>query len=189
MNSGIDEIYTSSDDHSILEIARLNGSKTIIRPDVIANDLATSESGWIHAIENISNIDLYNDWIFAPQLTSPIREPQDIKNGINLARSNKFDSIFSATKFEDFLIWENKNNKFVSLNYDYKNRLRRQDIENHTYLENGSFYLFKPFDIKKFNNRLYGNIGICEMDKTKMFQLDTPEDIKIIESMIRALNI
>lgn len=188
MNSGIDEIYTSSDD-SILEIARLNGSKTIIRPDVIANDLATSESGWIHAIENISNIDLYNDWIFAPQLTSPIREPQDIKNGINLARSNKFDSIFSATKFEDFFIWENKNNKFVSLNYDYKNRLRRQDIENHTYLENGSFYLFKPFGIKKFNNRLYGNIGICEMDKTKMFQLDTPEDIKIIESMIRALNI
>tara|TARA_Y100001933_G_C18901985_1_gene522919 strand:- start:622 stop:807 length:186 start_codon:yes stop_codon:yes gene_type:complete len=61
LNSGIDEIYTSSDDHSILEIARLNGSKTIIRPDVIANDLATSQSGWIHTIENISNIDLYND--------------------------------------------------------------------------------------------------------------------------------
>ena len=189
LESGIDEIYTSSDDQNILKIAKQFGSKTIIRPDNLANDFATSESGWIHALANIPNIDFHNDWIFAPQLTSPIREPHDIKKALNIANTNKFDSIFSATKFEDFFIWENTNNNFVSLNYDYRNRLRRQDINDHTYLENGSFYLFKPYGIKKFNNRLYGKIGISEMDKTKMFQLDTPEDIPIIENMLRTLKI
>lgn len=187
--SGINEVFTSSDDDAILQIAENEGSNIIKRPIEISRDSSTSESAWIHAIDNIQNIDIDNDWIFAPQVTSPIREKFDIDRGIEIALSNKYDSIFSAVRFEDFFIWEKKNNKYLPINYDFNNRLRRQDIENFTYLENGSFYLFKGYGIKKFNNRLYGKIGICEMDKSKMFQIDSPEDIPIIESMLSKLNI
>ena len=188
-NAGIDNIFTSSDDNEILEIAENQGSKIIKRPKEISGDFSTSESGWIHAIDNIQNIDIDNDWIFAPQVTSPIREKFDIEKGIEIALSNKYDSIFSAVRFEDFFIWEKKNNKYFPINYDFNNRLRRQDIENFTYLENGSFYLFKGYGIRKFNNRLYGKIGICEMDKSKMFQIDSSEDIPIIESILSKLQI
>lgn len=187
--AGINEIYTSSDDEEILQVAKKEGSKLIIRPNDLACDLSTSESAWLHALDKIPNLDEVNDWIFAPQLTSPVRETKDIKKGLKIALSNNYDSIFSAVKLDDFFIWGKENNKFKSINYDFKNRPRRQDITKFTYLENGSFYLFKPKGIRINKNRLYGKIGICEMDKNKMFQIDHPEDILIIENILKNLNI
>ena len=61
-------------------------------------------------------------------------------------------------------------------------------IEFH-YLENGSFYLFKPYGLRKFNNRLYGRIGYAEMNKIKMFQIDSFDDIVLAENLIKQLNI
>lgn len=188
-SAGIEEVYTSSDDDEILSVARDEGSKIIKRPIDIALDYSTSESAWLHAIDNIKNLDHYNDWIFAPQITSPIRETFDLKNGLKIASSNKYDSIFSAVELNDFLIWKDENNKLEPINYDFKKRLRRQDIQVNNYLENGSFYIFKPYGIKKFNNRLYGRIGICKMDKLKMFQIDHHSDIFIVEKIIKELNI
>ena len=189
IRANINEIYTSSDDKEILELARNEGSKIIVRPDKIACDLSTSESAWIHAIDNIPNIDEENDWIFAPQVTSPIRETFDIKKGIDLAISNKFDSIFSGVKLDDFLIWKETDENFKPVNYDFKNRLRRQDIRDFTFLENGSFYFFQPKGLKIHKNRLYGKIGICEMDKIKMFQIDHQDDIFLVENIIKKFNI
>ena len=189
INAGIKEIYTSSDDEKILQVAKDAGSNIILRPNNISGDLATSESGWIHAVEKIPNLDKKNDWIFAPQVTSPIRETFDVKNALELATTKNFDSIFSAVKLEDFFLWQKHQNKFRPINYDFKKRLRRQDIKEFTYLENGSFFLFKPYGLIKNNNRLHGRIGITEMEKSKMFQIDNKEDIKIVESMLNYLNI
>ena len=88
-----------------------------------------------------------------------------------------------------FFIWEQKDNNFESINYDFKNRLRRQDIEKFTYLENGSFYLFKPKGLRIYKNRLFGKIGICEMNKNKMFQIDHYDDLFIIEKILKNLDI
>ena len=55
--SGIEEVYTSSDDDEILEIASSYGSKIIKRPTDISKNASTSEQAWIHAIKNIGNID------------------------------------------------------------------------------------------------------------------------------------
>ena len=71
LSAGISEIYTSSDDKEILEIAKLFGSKTILRPSALADANSTSEEAWIHAIKEINYLDFEEDWIFAPQLTSP----------------------------------------------------------------------------------------------------------------------
>ena len=188
-DAGIKEIYTSSNDQEILEVAQEEGSNLVFRPNELSSDFSTSESGWIHAIDNIPNIDEKHDWIFAPQVTSPLREKFDIENGIEIALNNKFDSIFSAVKLDDFLIWKKENNNILPVNYDFKNRLRRQDQKEFHYLENGSFYLFKPYGLRKFNNRLYGRIGYAEMNKIKMFQIDSFDDIVLAENLIKQLNI
>ena len=107
-DAGIQEIYTSSNDQEILEVAQEEGSNLVFRPNELSSDFSTSESGWIHAIDNIPNIDEKHDWIFAPQVTSPLREKFDIENGIEIALNNKFDSIFSAVKLDDFLIWKKR---------------------------------------------------------------------------------
>ncbi len=187
IESGIKNIYTSSDDQEILELAKSLGSKIIFRPAKFSNDSATSESAWIHAIENIKNINYSNDWIFAPQVTSPLRNKYDILNAISMANSGSYDSLASVIEFEDFFIWEKKLDNYISINYDFLNRKRRQDLENATFLENGSFYMFKPNGVIKNNNRLHGKIGFCNMSKLKMFQIDSKDDLKLIETLLKII--
>ena len=49
----VSDIWVSSNDPLILSIASKYGAKTIERPDSISGDLATSESGWLHAITHL----------------------------------------------------------------------------------------------------------------------------------------
>ncbi|HIE72711.1 MAG TPA: acylneuraminate cytidylyltransferase family protein [Flavobacteriales bacterium] len=179
------EVWVSSDSEEILEISRQYGAKTILRPDDISGDGASSESAWMHAIEYIEKIKGPGiDFILAPQVTSPLRSSKDFTNGINEFVNGKFDSLFSSTEIEDFFIWKYKDNILNPTNYDYKNRKPRQKI-NKTYLENGSFFIF---DVEKFkinNNRFFGKIGHYTMDKHKMFQIDNLEDVKLCETVMR----
>ena len=173
-----DDIFVSSDSHDILEIGHEYGVGSILRTPEVSGDGATSELSWIYSIDYLRKLGLNYDWIFAPQVTSPMREPSDIKNGLLMAESGEYDSLFAATKTDQCSLWKRGKDGLESIGYDYKNRKRRQDNDIQ-YIENGSFYMFKPDSIKKFNNRMYGNIGIVEMDQWKSFEIDSIEDFKL----------
>jgi len=182
LHAGIKEVYVSSDSEEILNIAQSYGASSIKRPDYISGDTATSESGWLHALEVI---DKKIEWVFAPQVTSPLRTPEDIKRGLALADSDQYDSIFSCSVAEDLLFWQlTPEGTLKSINYDYQNRGRRQDRPKQ-YIENGSFYIFRPEILQKYNNRLGGRIGMVEMEFWKMFEIDTMEDLKMCEVQMR----
>ena len=70
------------------------------------------------------------------------------------------------------------------MNYDYRDRKPRQQIEKR-YLENGSFYLFRPKLLKRTGNRLSGLISMFVMARYKMFQIDNYEDIELCELMMK----
>ena len=184
LDAGINKIYTSSDSDEILKIASFYGSKIIKRPYDFSLNESTSEEAWIHAINQIKDIDFDKDWIFAPQVTSPLRHKEDLDKAFRLASSEIYDSIFSVVKFEDFFLWKDDGKRLNSINYDYLNRKRRQELGTKTLLENGSFYMFKVKDIIKNNNRLNGKIGYIEMTKNKMYQIDSFKDIEIVEYFI-----
>ena len=180
----ISEVWVSSDSQKILEVVKEYGAKTIKRPDDISGDFATSESAWLHAIEFIER-DGDIDFVLAPQITSPLREAQDIDNAIELFQSEKYDSMFSSSIAEDLFFWkEDKRHELQSVNYDYLNRQRRQDIQEQI-IENGSFYIFKSEIIKKYNNRFGGKIGHSKMESWKMFEIDNLEDIRMCSALMR----
>ena len=182
---GISSIWVSSDSEEILSISRCCGTETIYRPDKISGDEATSESGWLHALGFIENKIDCVDLILAPQVTSPLREPIDIERGIHDFQKQNCDSMFSCNLAEDLYFWEKMSDGMLkSVNYDYKNRKRRQDISKQ-YIENGSFYLFKPEILRKYNNRFGGKIGMTQMEFWKMFEIDSIEDLKMCEALMR----
>jgi len=174
----ISDVWVTSDSQEILDISGKYGAKTISRPNSISGDLASSEAAWMHAIEIIQrygNIDL----VFAPQVTSPLRETKDIDGAIAQMLSSDADSLLSTVEIEDFFIWrQGLESGPESINYDYMNRKPRQEIEK-KYLENGSFYIFKPKILKDTNNRLGGRVLLHKMEKYKMFQIDNDEDIEL----------
>ena len=104
----IQSVWVSSDSDEILEISKQSGAKSILRPEILANDTSTSESGWLHAIDEIESINGKVDLIVAPQVTSPLRHSKDISKGIQLFFEKKFDSMFSSSLAEDLYFWERK---------------------------------------------------------------------------------
>ncbi|MBW2660715.1 MAG: acylneuraminate cytidylyltransferase family protein [Deltaproteobacteria bacterium] len=183
---GIDSIWVSSDKEEILSISQACGAEIIHRPATISGDSATSESGWLHALKIAENKVGRVDTIIAPQVTSPLRESQDIERGLRDFQEQKCDSMFSCSVAEDLFFWEKMSDgKLRSVNYDYKNRNRRQEIPKQ-YIENGSFYIFKPDVLRQHNNRFGGKIGLTQMEFWKMFEIDSMEDLKMCEALMRA---
>lgn len=185
LKGGANSVWVSSDSDEILEISSEYGANKIKRPDDIAGDFATSESAWLHAINHIEQIREKIDWVVAPQVTSPLREASDISKAIALAKENIHDSFFSCSVAEDLFFWEkNKDGNLDSVNYDWRNRKRRQDIPKQ-FIENGSFYIFKPQVLRNTNNRFGSNIGIVEMEFWKMFEIDSFDDLKMCSALMQ----
>ena len=123
--------------------------------------------------------------MLAPQVTSPIRNSSDISKAIKVAEKGRFDSIFSVMEIEDYFMWENDPSEGAkSINYDYKKRQMRQQI-NKRFLENGSFYLFKTNILREEFNRLGGKLYPFVMEKHKMFQIDNYEDLNLAKIIMQ----
>lgn len=189
MATRIDSVWVSSDSEEILTVAQRYGARPILRPATLSGDESSSESAWRHALDQIEEDGTTVDCVVAMQATSPIREPADLDAALVQFERERLDSLFSVIEVEDFFTWRlGSEARPESVNYDYRSRRRRQAIEKR-YLENGSFYIFRPPILREHNNRLGGAIGMHVMAKHKMFQIDTAEDVALCAAIMRGYGI
>lgn len=173
----VDEVVVASDSEDIISVVEeFKLSKVVIyrRSNENAQDHSTSESIMLEYI-NFAKLDL-SDVFMLVQATSPFTKSNDFSNGLKMM--NSYDTVFSCAKIKRF-IWDKDSNP---LNYDFKNRPRRQDFDG-TFMENGAFCISLVSDIIKYNNRISGNIGICEMPEYTFVEIDEPEDWIIAERL------
>ena len=182
---GVDVVAVSSDSDKILEAAEAAGAVGVRRPGDISGDLASSESAWLHALDAIDERMGRFERIVALQATSPIREPGDLEQALDIFDREHLDSLLSVCEVEDYFNWHIGASGPEPINYDYRNRRMRQQIEKR-YLENGSFYVLIPSLLREQNNRLGGKIGFHVMERHKMFQIDRPEDVKLCAAIMRS---
>lgn len=175
----ISDVYVSSDSDEILGVSEQFGAIGIKRPDEISTDTSTSESALVHFLETLESDGKKVDMVVFLQATSPLRETSDIDTAIEKMINEKADSLFSSARLEDFFIWGfDENGNMQSLNFDYKNRKRRQDVIPQ-WEENGSMYLFKPWVLQKNDNRMGGKIAHSEMEAWKLHEIDKKEDLEL----------
>jgi len=180
----IDSVWVSSDDPAILSVGAEYGIGEIRRPTVLANDNASSEIGWLHALDFFDSQRIPVTNLVAPQCTSPVRTSADFEGALAKFVDEELDSLFSATSLPDFNLWRRADSGVLgSFTYDYCNRGRRQEKPDQ-YLENGSFWIFRPAIIRAHKNRLGGEIGLWLMEFWKSFQIDEPEDITFCEILM-----
>ena len=173
------DVFVSSDNIEILNLARENNCKTITRPSNLANDFSSSEDALIHATEFVESNYFKINSIMLLQCTSPIRKSSDIDNAITLFYESSATSLMSVIENKRF-IWKQSNNQLFSINYDYKNRPRTQNL-NKQYMETGSIYITEKNYLVKTHNRLGGKIVPFVMDYITNFELDDIEDVEILE--------
>jgi len=175
-NSLVNKIIVATNKDYIDLIRNFNLSKVeiYIRNSKNSQDTSSTEDVLIETIKSLK----IKDDVILTQATSPLTTSKDFNNGINLYQN--YDSVLSVVKQKKF-IWDNKGK---SLNYNYKLRPRRQDWDGYL-VENGAFYINHSSNILRDRNRLSGNIGLYEMNEKTYYEIDSLDDWKIIENLIK----
>ena len=107
---------------------------------------------------------------------------EDINQGIALMQTGYYDSVFSVTKEHWIPRWTLD---IKPIDWHVKHRPRRQTIEP-KYIENGAFYITTRKGLLESGLRYNGNIGVIEMPFSRSFQVDTQEELKVIEAIMKA---
>jgi len=167
----IDEVYVSTDNDAIKQIALDFGVKVIDRPESISGDLEPTVSALKHVLENIDSKEIENVVLLQP--TNPLRPDNLLREAFEKFQIENRDSLFTVSrnhqKFGKII-----NYKFIPFNYSFGQR--SQDLEP-LYFENGLLYITKkalilndiiisenalPFEV----NHIFAQVDI-----------DTPDDL------------
>ncbi len=184
-SSCVDEVYVTSDDTEILQVAKSYGALVVRRPPELATDTASAEAALLHALDTIERpASRKIEVVVFLQATSPLREPSDIDGAVEKLLKEGADSLLSMSVPGDLGIFTLQGNELKGLTFDPFNRVRRQDRES-IYLENGSIWVFRPESLRKCNNRLGGKISMFELPAWKSFEIDRYEDIEVCEYYFR----
>jgi len=174
----VSEVYVSTDDEEIATVAKEYGAKVVDRPAEFADDTASSESALFHFAEAVPA----ETYVFL-QCTSPFTTGEDIEGAIQKFNEEGIDSVLSVTEDHGGFLcggftWDEDGK---SVNYDYTNRPRRQDMKK-TYRENGAIYIMTREGLLEHQNRLHGKVGIYEISRLRSFEIDEPEDMSLAEN-------
>ena len=176
----VDQIIVATDSDAIADVVvGQHYAKTTIyrRSDENASDIASTESAML---EYISYAHLSeNDIFMLVQATSPLTQTIHFSEALKMYSEGRFDSILTCVRTHRFF-W---NADGTSMNYDYKNRPRRQNFEG-MLMENGAFYINSVKNILASKNRLSGKIGIYEMPEYTAMEIDEPDDWFILEKLM-----
>jgi len=171
----LNEVYVSSDDSEILDIALHLGVNAIERSEKNSSDEATSESVILETLSKIANP---SNIITLLQPTSPFIDIESWSCALVDIKGNKnIDSMFSVVEKNEFL-WELVNDKWRPVNHDRILRLPRQKRPR-TVIETGSFYIFRReiFEIEK--TRFCGNTRPAITKNWSSFDIDSLDDFQL----------
>ena len=180
-SKNIDKVVVATDCDEIKEIVDSFGFEKVSiynREEKSATDTASTEDVMLEFLEksNLKDDDLF----ILVQATSPFTQSQDFDKAIDKLKQKKADSLLTCARIKRFF-W---NEDGTPINYDYKNRPRRQDFKG-VLVENGAFYINKVGNIKQDKNRLSGKITIYEMPEYTFIELDEEDDWFIAEKLMK----
>lgn len=171
----IDSHYVSSDSEKILSEAKNFGAKTIIRPPEFAYDTSSSFS----AIEHALNLIEKPDYVIEIMCTSPFKTQIDVDSIIEKLHSTQADAVVGVTRIYDHHPARLKyieNDVLVNF-FPEKKESRRQDLEPHAYVRNGSLYAFTYNSFVKYQSRYGGIVRPYIMDDITSINIDEPNDL------------
>ena len=184
----VDRIIVATDSKDIKSVVESFGfSKLEIydRDPQNAQDTSSTESVML---EYIAKSDLKKDDKFILiQATSPLLASENIECMFEKLINSDADSIFSGVRERQFH-WIEKGNGVEPINYDYRNRPRRQEF-NGIIAENGACYINSVGNVLRDKCRLSGKIITYEMSSETAYEIDEPSDWVIVEELMKSKTI
>lgn len=182
-HSFIDEVFITTNDENINEIALLYGAKVIERPENLSGDFEPTVSALKHVLENIETVEN----VILLQPTNPLRPENLLTEAFDVYLKNNCESLFTVSR-KHHKLGKIIDNKFQPFNYQIGQR--SQDLEP-LFFENGLLYITKskliledkiisenayPYQV----NHIFANVDIDMQDdfdyaeyliKTKIYKI------------------
>jgi len=180
LDAGIRTVI-STEDSEIKTVCQslFKNINVIDRPKEFARDNSSTED----VIEHFLQIDSIVNNIILLQATSPLTSSNDIKEAINLYKTNTNKSLISVAESHQFL-WDKSGRP---TNYDPRNRPRRQDWDGY-YVENGAIYIFSRNQFLKHKSRCSGECTLYKMNTKSMFEIDNEDDFQVVSALLQERN-
>ena len=176
LDSNVDEVWLSTDDKEIKEKAISFGAKVIDRPPELAQDFSKNEDAIFHFAKKHDF-----DILVYIQPTSPLLESSDINKGLSKMLTGQYDSVFTAYREHWVPRWTLD---VRPIGWETYARYHRQQVEE-KYVENGAFYMTTREALYRSKLRYSGNMTVIEMPFSRSIQIDTLDEIRIIEALIK----
>lgn len=183
----LDRVFVSTEDEEIAEISKKCGAEVVKRPEELAIDTAKAEPVIEQVIGHLEKNENYDsDAVVLLQPTSPLRLVRHINESVKKFLEGKYDSLISVCP-SHVLIWRDKKDGAVPVNYDFKKRKRRQDSEPE-YRENGAIYVFDKRKFMEEKTIPCGRVGLYVMPVENSFEIDEEFDFWLCEEIIKKTN-
>ena len=167
--SFIDEIYVTTDNLEIKNVALQFDAIVIDRPAEISGEFEPTVSALKHVLESISD-EVENVVLLQP--TNPLRPENLLEEAFQIYLNSNSDSLFTVSRNHDKL-GKIANDKFIPFNYSIGQR--SQDLEP-LFFENGLLYISKANLIK---NDIIISENALPLEVNHIFanvDIDTQED-------------
>ena len=176
----IDAVYVTTDDDEIADVSARAGAAVITRPEMLSGDDASTESAVAHALDELC---APPEIVVLLQCTSPFRSAGQLDAAIDQLERAGLDSLLSVAQFHGF-VWKSLGEIALPATYEPGQRPRRQDIDD-TFLETGSFYIFRRQLFEATGCRLGGRIGYFEVPPGDAIDVDEMTDLEQARQLVR----
>lgn len=179
------DVYVSSEDNEILNLATQFGAKTHKRDVSIADDKSTLDPVIYSCYEYAKEVERKEyEYIITMQPTSPLLKTRSLDNAIKRALTDiSIETIVSA-KDTTQLSWRKENNAFMP---NYEKRVNRQYLTP-TFSETGGFFITRK-DVITENNRIGNKVDLFVLNDGEEIDIDTYDDWNLCEYHIRRKHI
>jgi len=180
----IDKLLVSSDDDKILELAKNKGIATVLRPDHLASDKASTVDALLHAIDSM---DTKYDYVVLLQVTSPLRTTEHIDEAIEKIIEENLESVVSVCEVDHSPLWSNvlpddgRMKDFIPEGFEGK---RSQDLEKY-YRLNGAIYIININKLISSHSLLLAETFAYIMPIEASVDIDTIYDFIYAEAIIK----
>lgn len=171
------EIYVSTDNKEIADVARDYGANVIWRPAELSGDLCATDIALQHAAVELLSAGKEFDYMILLQATNPLRPEGMMEEALRKIESGRYDSLFTVSPLVRKL-GHLEEERFVPWNFVFGQR--SQDMET-LYFENGLLYISHRDLIVKGHIR---GDSLCSQIVDHLFgslDIDTKEDFEEVE--------
>lgn len=186
----ITDLVISSEDNSILDIAKNKGVKYIIkRPAELATDESPTILTVIHTLNYFKDKNIEFDAICLLQPTSPFRTGNFIDKAVEQFKQSKSDALVSVIEvphnYNPHWVFEEDENKNLKISTGEKQIISRRQELPKAFIRDGSIYITKTTVLFNMESLFGNSLSYIKSDIKSYINIDTLDDWNEAEEILK----